>query len=192
MFAHITVFISFIYAVAVTQVLTSVSDLILARDRVRWSGLALGWMLAAVLLLCVNWLVLFRLAGIREWTGTDVLIRLAAALVLYFTCALSAVRVPAAGPVDMAAYFDRHRRAIIGAFLAFNVVAVLASLSDLLVVGLSAQAAFARVKAILVSTPVFVVALLLRNIWIQRAALAFIVGRLVYVLASFSGVAFAG
>ena len=45
MFQHITVLFSFVFAIALTHVLSCVSKLILARDRVRFSGLHALWML---------------------------------------------------------------------------------------------------------------------------------------------------
>ena|SRR6266487_2289426 len=45
MFQHITVLFSFVFAIAMTHVLSCVSKLILARGRVRFSGLHALWML---------------------------------------------------------------------------------------------------------------------------------------------------
>ena len=54
MFQHITVLLSFVFAIALTHLLSSASKLILARDRVRFSGLHALWMLNALMVLLIN------------------------------------------------------------------------------------------------------------------------------------------
>ena len=54
MFQHITVLFSFVFAIALTHVLSCVSKLILARDRVRVSGLHALWMLNALMCDCIS------------------------------------------------------------------------------------------------------------------------------------------
>jgi hypothetical protein len=56
MFQHVTVLVSFIFAIALTHVFSSASQLILARERVRLSWLLSVSMLNAALGVIINWL----------------------------------------------------------------------------------------------------------------------------------------
>jgi hypothetical protein len=67
MFEHVTLLLSFIYAIAITHLLGSATELILARDRVRLSGLLIAWMVCALLLLVTNWL---GAASLAVFAGT--------------------------------------------------------------------------------------------------------------------------
>jgi hypothetical protein len=67
MFQHITVLFSFVFAIALTHVLSCASKLILARDSVRFSGLHALW-LNALMLLLINWLSLWLLEAIKHWS----------------------------------------------------------------------------------------------------------------------------
>jgi hypothetical protein len=59
MFEHVTILLSFVYAIAMTHLLSSATELVLARDRVRFSGLYVLWMLNALLILLVNWMAIW-------------------------------------------------------------------------------------------------------------------------------------
>lgn len=61
MFQHVTVLVSFIFAIALTHVFSSASQLILARERVRFSWLLSVSMLNAALGVIINWLGLWDL-----------------------------------------------------------------------------------------------------------------------------------
>ena len=56
MFQHVTVLVSFIFAIALTHLFSSASQLILARERVRFSWLLSVSMLNAALGVIINWL----------------------------------------------------------------------------------------------------------------------------------------
>jgi hypothetical protein len=108
--------LSFVYALALTNLLQSVSDLWVARHRVRFSlGLA-SWMLVSGLLLILNWLVLAPLAK-GDWSYPVVLANLLTAITQYFTCSLVAMRVPDDGMVDMKAHEERQGHSVRVAYL---------------------------------------------------------------------------
>jgi len=76
MFQHVTVLVSFIFAIALTHVFSSASQLILARDRVRFSWLLSVSMLNAALGVIINWLGLWELQNLKHWSLTEVLLQL--------------------------------------------------------------------------------------------------------------------
>jgi hypothetical protein len=61
MFQHVIVLVSFIFAIALTHVFSSASQLLLARDRVRFSAILAVSMVNAALGVIINWLGLWEL-----------------------------------------------------------------------------------------------------------------------------------
>lgn len=107
-FELVITLLSFIYALAVAHLLQGVTDLLLARKRVRVSLAHALWALMALLNLFGNWLALFDLRDAAWSTGLIVLQFLMAAT-LYFTCSLlTPPRSEANGRIDLDA-FDREQ-----------------------------------------------------------------------------------
>jgi hypothetical protein len=118
LFDHVTILLSFVFAFALTHLLSSATELVLARDRLRFSGLHALWMLNALVGLLVNWLALWGLSILKRWTVADVLLQFVPALIQYFTCSLVSIRPEADGPIDMPAFFERQRGWVGAAFAA--------------------------------------------------------------------------
>ncbi len=125
MFEQITILLSFVFAVALTHLLTSATDLVLGRRRVRFSGLLVLWMINALIGLVVNWLSIWQLHIMKTWTVSDVLLQLAPAMLQYFACSLVSMRAEAAAPLDMSEFYFTQRRAFTGAFAAMMIVNLL-------------------------------------------------------------------
>jgi NhaP-type Na+/H+ or K+/H+ antiporter len=130
MFQHVTVLVSFIFAIALTHVFSSASQLILARDRVHFSWLLTVAMLNAALGVIINWLGLLELQNLKHWSLTEVLLELGWVIPNYFSCTLVAMSVSESGPLDMPAYFERQRRVIFSATLALSAMGGLATCAD--------------------------------------------------------------
>jgi len=130
MFQHVTVLVSFIFAIALTHVFSSASLLLLARDRVRFSWLLSVSMLNAALGVIINWLGLWELQNIKHWTLGEVLLQLGWVVPNYFSCSLVAMPVGENGPLDMPAFFGRQRRIIFSATIALSVMGGLATYLD--------------------------------------------------------------
>ena len=108
MFQHVTVLVSFIFAIALTHVFSSASQLILARDRVRFSWLLTVSMLNAALGVIINWLGLWGLQNLKQWSLNEVMLQLGWVIPNYFSCSLVAMPYSETGPLDMGAYFERQ------------------------------------------------------------------------------------
>ncbi len=130
MFQHVTVLVSFIFAIALTHVFSSASQLLLARDRVRFSALLAVSMLNAALGVIINWLGLWELQNIKHWSLGEVLLQLGWVVPNYFSCSLVAMPVSETGPLDMPAFFERQRRIIFSATIALSVMGGLAIYFD--------------------------------------------------------------
>jgi hypothetical protein len=130
MFQHITVLFSFVFAIALTHVLSCVSKLILARDRVRFSGLHALWMLNALMLLLINWLSLWLLEAIKHWSVGEIMTQLGWAIPQYFTCSLISMPVGNEEVIDMRAFFERQRPVLFSAFAVTYAMSMVANFAD--------------------------------------------------------------
>jgi hypothetical protein len=130
MFQHVTVLVSFIFAIALTHVFSSASQLILARERVRFSALLTIAMVNAALGVIINWLSLWQLENLKHWSLTEVLLQLGWVIPNYFSCSLVAMSVTESGALDMPAYFERQRRIIFSATLALWIMGSLETYAD--------------------------------------------------------------
>jgi hypothetical protein len=123
MYELVLTLVSFVFAIAMTHLLTSATELILARKRVVFSGLMTLWMINALLALMINW-VGFAGFHLARWTALDVSFRFVFAIVQYFTCSLLTIRVPEHETIDMQAFFETQRGAIMAAFAAMMLVVI--------------------------------------------------------------------
>jgi hypothetical protein len=123
-FEHVTVLLSFVFAIALTHLLTSSTELIWARDRLRFSGLQALWMLSAALSILINWVGLAPLSRIKVWTTTEIDIQFVAAVIQYYTCSLISMRPAEQGIVDMPAFYERERPSIFSAYSAMLVASM--------------------------------------------------------------------
>jgi len=130
MFQHITVLFSLVFAIALTHVLSCVSKLILARDRVRFSGLHALWMLNALMLLLINWLSLWLLENIKHWSVGEIMVQLGWAIPQYFTCSLISMPVGNEGAIDMRAFYERQRPVLFSAFAVTYAMSMVANFAD--------------------------------------------------------------
>jgi len=130
MFQHITVLFSFVFAIALTHVLSCVSKLILARDRVRVSGLHALWMLNALMLLLINWLSLWLLENIKHWSVGEIMVQLGWAIPQYFTCSLISMPVGNEEVIDMRAFYERQRPVLFSAFAVTYAMSMVANFAD--------------------------------------------------------------
>jgi len=122
MFDQITILLSFVFAVALTHLLSSTTDLVLSRGSARFSGRLSLWMFNALVGLVVNWLSIWQLHIVKRWTVLDVLLQFAPAMLQYFACSLVSIKAEAGGKLDMPVFYERQRRAFTGAFAAMMVV----------------------------------------------------------------------
>jgi hypothetical protein len=65
-FDHVLVLLSFVYALALTHLLSRIGALLLQRQRVHFSGLLAVCMTVAILMVFANWLSLWDLRGMHD------------------------------------------------------------------------------------------------------------------------------
>ncbi|HEY1707781.1 MAG TPA: hypothetical protein VGG10_05915 [Rhizomicrobium sp.] len=183
MFENITILLSFVFAIALTHLLTSATELIWARDRVQFSGLFTIWMLVAGLLLVTNWLAFGGLSGMKHWSTVEVMLQFTSAVVQYFTCSLMSVRPEKDGTVELPAFYDKQRPAIMAAFVLLGVTALILNYRDAgSFAGLASSAWLAENAAVVAQMTAVIVAGWARPRWLQWAAAIAMLGLTIYFL----------
>lgn len=125
MFEHVTLLLSFVFAIALTHLMSSATELIQERRRVRFSGLHALWMLNALVGLLVNWLGIWQLTILKRWSVSDVMLQFAMAAAQYFTCSLISLRPEPGEPIDMEAFFARQRPVFLAAYAALMLISMI-------------------------------------------------------------------
>ena len=123
-FDYVIVLFSFVYAAAVTHVLGTVGDLIIAGRRVKISWLNLGWMLHALLSILAWWLSTWELHEMRAWDAAFIVFNFLMAGALYVIVRLTCPRVPPRGPIDLPVFHQTQGRKYLLANTAFGTVAM--------------------------------------------------------------------
>lgn len=121
-FSYLSVLISIILGLAVTQVLQGYRALLLAKGRIHADAAPLIWSGLILLFAAQAWWASFGLTERPDWDFLDFAVILLQMALLYMLSALVLPDVPAEQPVDLAGHFERHRKA----FFAF-LIAMLAS-----------------------------------------------------------------
>lgn len=127
-FEHVLTLYSFVFALALTHLLSRVGSLMLARKRVRFSGLQAFMVVNAIVLVFVNWLALWFVHDIQEWDLFSIAIYFLFALCSYFFCAAAAPEVPFEGTIDLEEFYWENYRLFYGLIALQTVVAMLTSI----------------------------------------------------------------
>jgi hypothetical protein len=166
-FEHVIILLSFVYALALTHLLSRMAGTLVARERVRFSALLFCLMLAAILLVFLNWLSLWDAHGMRVWSLYSIIIQFLFAVAQYFVCAVAAPEYPAEGVIDMEALFWRARVPLYCLLLAVSLVALFLN-SDLMQV--NAPLFFRQNVLTLVFSMPIILALVVQARWAQWVA----------------------
>src|SRR5678816_951260 len=90
----ILILLSFVYAAAVTHVLSTAGEIIIASKRIRLSLLNAGWMLAALLFTCAWWIGLWDLHTVAVWDIGSIAFYFSIAAGIYLQARLVSPRIP--------------------------------------------------------------------------------------------------
>jgi hypothetical protein len=130
MFEHVTILLSIIFALAMTHILASATELVWQRRNIRFYGLHALWMANALIGLLCYWLSIWELAAVRRWTGLAIVLQFIPAIVQYFACSLLSMRREGAEIMDMKAFYERQRPAIFVAFSLMMIAAMIETYAD--------------------------------------------------------------
>ena len=123
-FSYLSVLLSIILGLGLTQLLTAAGRLIRHRDRVHVDWLPLLWSSVLLVVYVQAWWAMFGLRGLREWTFVTFLVVLAQTTTLYMMAAVILPEQVEDTGVDLAAHYARHHRWFFGFFLATLCISV--------------------------------------------------------------------
>jgi hypothetical protein len=117
-FEFLAVFISIVVGLGVTHILYGVARLIYARDRQKIATLHAVWTLNIILILLLNWWVLFLWADHPRWSFDVYLLLIGWGISLYM---LAVVLYPPdiTGQESYEELFEKNRKWLFGTFIAF-------------------------------------------------------------------------
>jgi hypothetical protein len=129
-FDHITILLSIIFALAMTHILASATELVWERHNVRFSGLHAIWMINALLGLLAYWLAIWELTTVKRWTGFEISLQFFPAIIQYFACSLLSLRRDGDKIMDMRAFYEKQRPAIFTAFSLMMIVSMIENFAE--------------------------------------------------------------
>lgn len=144
-FEHVAALLSFVYALALTHLLVRIGELIVARERVRFSGLLAIAMATAIVEVFANWLSLWDLRSIKVWDLGSITIQFVFAVAVFLMAVFVTPRVPGEGAIDLDAAYWCQRLAFFTTAVAIGVLAVVANIDYL---KLSNPAVFFQMNAL--------------------------------------------
>lgn len=107
-FAYLSVLLSIILGLAITQVLQGYRGLLLSRSRVKLYAPTLIWSVLLLLFSAQLWWASFGLAGHRQWDFGTFAVLLLQTVLLYMMSAIVFPDVPSTGKVDLEAHYFRE------------------------------------------------------------------------------------
>ena len=124
-FSYLSVLLSIILGLGMTQLLTATGRLIRHRDRVHVHWLPLLWAAMLFLIYVQVWWSMYGLRLRREWTFLAFGIVLAQTATLYVMATVALPEQVDEAGTDLGEYYDRHHRWFFAFFLATLVISVL-------------------------------------------------------------------
>jgi hypothetical protein len=165
-FSYLSVLLSIILGLAITQILKGFRGIVLARSRIRMYWPVLAWAALLLLIDVQSWWAMFGLRNISNWTFPGFLVVLAQTIVLYM---LAAIVLPdfVGEEVDLSEHYHDHTRWFFGLLVLLMLVSLA---KDLVLAGHlpdRTNLAF-HLYSIATSLP----AMFIRNKWYHKALAA--------------------
>ena len=117
-FSYLSVMLSIILGLAITQVLQGYRGLLLSRARVRLYGPTLIWSALMLLFATQAWWASFGLADYRDWTFAGFAVLLLQMALMYLMSGIVLPDIPAGETVDLESHYFRERRPFFALLLA--------------------------------------------------------------------------
>jgi hypothetical protein len=124
-YEFILVLLSFVYAAAITHVLSTAGEIIIASKRVRFSWFNAGWMCAALLFTCAWWIGLWDLHTVTNWSVGSIAFYFSVAAGIYLNARLVSPRIPETGEIDLRAFHADAGRKYLAAYTLLSVMTII-------------------------------------------------------------------
>lgn len=162
-FSYLSVLLSIILGLAITQLLQGLGRIIQARDRVTMFWPPIAWAALLVLVSVQTWWALFGLRSREGWSFFSFLVVVLQIINLYLTTALILPEIAPGEQVDLRAHYFRQA----GWFFSLTIVAVIISLAKDLVLN-GALPEFANTLIQLLFVAVALSAIVVRHAWYHK------------------------
>jgi len=167
----ILVLLSFVYAAAVTHVLSTAGEIIIASKRVRVSWINAGWMCTALLFTCAWWIGLWDLHTVTIWSVGAVAFYFSVAAGIYLNVRLVSPRIPERGEIDLRAFHVDEGRKYLLAYTILSVVTIITN-AGLGQGGSAAQWPAQNSVIVPMTVATAIAAIFIRKLWVQAFAVA--------------------
>lgn len=124
-FSYLSVLLSVILGLAVTQILQGFRGVLLSRARIRLYWPVIGWAILVLLVCFQNWWSMFGMRGRHDWTFPQFAIVLLQTILIYMIAGLVFPDLFGEAIVDLKANFYAHRGWLISLAMSAVVVSVL-------------------------------------------------------------------
>jgi hypothetical protein len=182
-FDFILVLFSFVYAAAVTHVLSTAGEIIIASKRIRLSWFNAGWMLVALLFTCAWWIGLWDLHAVKSWDIGSIAFFFSMAAGIYLNARLVSPRIPERGEIDLQQFHTEEGRKYLIAYTILCAVTVVTNA----VLGQTAGASQWPAQNIVIAPMTIatgVAAIFINSRWVQILVLAIQIGGWIYYFAA--------
>ena len=115
-FDFILILFSFVYAAAITHVLSTAGEIIIEAKRIRLSWFNAGWMLATLLFTCGWWIGLWDLHSRTSWHIGSIAFFFSMAAGIYLLARLVSPRITEAGEIDLQKFHAEEGRKYLVAY----------------------------------------------------------------------------
>lgn len=116
-FDFVLILLSFVYALALGHVLQRVGGLLVARERVRFSGLLTLAIVNAIVQVYIDWLAMWEYRAVGAWDLYTITLFFVSSIALFLMCAAVAPEAPADQPIDMEAFYQKNHRLFYGLYV---------------------------------------------------------------------------
>lgn len=120
----ILILFSFVYAAAVTHLLSTAGEIIIASKRIRLSWFNAGWMFAGLLFTCAWWIGLWVLRTLRVWDVGSIAFYFSVAAGAYLYVRLVSPHIPERGEIDLKEFHAVEGRKYLIAYAVLSWVTV--------------------------------------------------------------------
>ena len=182
-YEFILILLSFVYAAAVTHVLSTAGEIIIASKRVQLSWFNAGWMLAALLFTCAWWIGLWDLHTMTIWDIGSIAFYFSVAAGIYLQARLVSPRIPEKGSIDLQQFHREEGRKYLIAYTILGAVtvatnAMLGQTTD------ASQWPAQNLVIVPMTLATGVAAIFIKRPWIQGLALAIQIGGWIWYFAA--------
>ena len=128
-FSYLSVLLSIVLGLALTQILQGYRAVLLAKGRIRHSATVLIWSGQFVAIVAQAWWASFGLRDRTHWDFIAFAVILAQMGLVYMAAAVIFPDIPPSGDVDLGDHWERHRGAFFGFVLAMLAASLLKSVA---------------------------------------------------------------